>query len=210
MEPSSSESTTNRNTGGIYGVGHALHIPDDATMPTRHPDAPEYGSEILSHYKFCFGCGVQHPTGLHLKIIAGEDLSVDAQFIVNENHQGAPGIGHGGLLATAFDESLSATNWLLRIAAVTAHLEVSYLAPVPVDSQVFIHAQIIAARGRKVWASATGHLHEPGGLLAVQASSLFIQVPVEHFLTHGRASDISVALEDRTIANRLAELDIAP
>lgn len=193
-----------------YADGHALYIPNDATIPERHRDAPSRGEEILSHYRFCFGCGNDHPTGLHLRIFAGQDLSVDARFTVTEHHQGAPGIGHGGLLATAFDESLSATNWLLRIAAVTAHLEISYLAPVPVDSQVFIHASIKASRGRKVWAQATGRLNSAEGPIAVKAASLFIQVPVEHFLTHGRVSDINVALEDRLTANRLTDLDIAP
>lgn len=194
----------------IYAEGHALFIPADATVPTRHPDAPTPGSPITSHYRLCFGCGVDHPTGLHLSITASDDLAVDARFTVTDHHQGAPGIGHGGLLSTAFDESLSATNWLLRIAAVTAHLEVGYLAPVPVDSEVFIHASIIASRGRKVWAHATGRLGSPNGPLAVRAASLFIQVPVEHFITHGRASDIQDARQDKNVTNRLTELDIAP
>ena len=194
----------------IYAEGHALFIPHDARLPTRHPDAPAAGSPITSHYRLCFGCGIDHPTGLHLQITAAEGLAVDARFTVTEHHQGAPGIGHGGLLSTAFDESLSATNWLLRIAAVTAHLEVGYLAPVPVDSEVFISAEIIASRGRKVWAHATGRLNAPDGPLAVRAASLFIQVPVEHFITHGRPSDIADARQDKHATNRLTELDIAP
>ena len=189
---------------------HALHIPSDAHLPDRHPDAPTEGQSIASHYRFCFGCGVDHPTGLHLEIVAGESLSVMARFTVTEHHQGAPGIGHGGLLATAFDESLSATNWLLRIAAVTAHLEVSYLAPVPVDSVVFINAHIVAARGRKVWARATGRLNSVDGPIAIEAGSLFIQVPIEHFEKHGRASDLDVARLDKHVSNQLADLDLAP
>ena len=44
-------------------------------MPERHPLAPKPGEEIPSHLNMCFGCGVDHPTGLHMKSIAGEGLT---------------------------------------------------------------------------------------------------------------------------------------
>ena len=190
--------------------GHPLTIPPDASTPVRHVDAPAPGALITSHYRFCFGCGVDHPTGLHITITAGAGLDVLAQFEVTEHHQGAPGIAHGGLLGTAFDETLGAANWLIRVSAVTAHLEVSYRMPVPVGSTLFITAQIDAVRGRKIWASAEGHLHSPDGPLAVRAASLFMQVPLEHFKKHGRAEDLSVASSDPHARHYVDNLDIAP
>lgn len=158
----------------------------------------------------CFGCGTGHPTGLHMDITAGQGLDVSAVFEVTEHHQGAPGIAHGGLLGLAFDEALGATNWLIRVSAVTGHLEVSYRLPVPVESLVHIDAQIVARQGRKVWATATGRLGGPDGPVAVQAGSLFIEVTVDHFLTHGRRSDIESAASDAFVRNHLDNLDLAP
>jgi acyl-coenzyme A thioesterase PaaI-like protein len=145
-----------------------------------------------------------------MSITAGQGLAVSAVFEVTQHHQGAPGIGHGGVLAAAFDEALGATNWLLRSTAVTAHLEISYRAPVPIGSAVYIVARIDAVRGRKIWASAEGRLDHFDGPLAVTAASLYLQVPVEHFTRHGRTAEVAAAGNQVEVAHHLASLDIAP
>ncbi len=195
-----------RFVGGV----HPLTIPPDAVVPQRHKDAPAPGHEIASHYRNCFGCGQDHPTGLHIAITASEGLRITSEFEVTEHHQGAPGIAHGGLLALAFDESLSATNWLIRVPAVTAHLEVSYRMPVPVGTRVFINAEIIAVKGRKMWSRAEGHLNTPDGPVGVGAEALFMQVSLEHFEKYGRAEDLQVAATDPRVLDHIAGLDIAP
>jgi len=93
--------------------------PADSVMPGRHPKAPAVGSQISSHFGHCFGCGELHKTGLHLIAIAGESLDLTAKFTVTEDHQGAPGLAHGGLLSLAFDEALGKLMWLIRTPAVT-------------------------------------------------------------------------------------------
>jgi acyl-coenzyme A thioesterase PaaI-like protein len=189
---------------------HPLSIPSDAQIPQRHLDAPKPGETIASHYNNCFGCGIDHPTGLHIQIEAGEGMTTLAVFEVTEHHQGAPGIAHGGILSLAFDESLGATNWLIRAPAVTAHLEVSYRMPVPVGTQVFIQATMQAISGRKIWSTAEGRLNSPDGPLAVEAGSLYMQVPIEHFLKHGRQQDLAKAAGDENALNYVKKLDIAP
>jgi hypothetical protein len=47
--------------------------PADAVMPVRHPKAPAIGSQIPSHFGYCFGCGELHKTGLHLIAFAGKE-----------------------------------------------------------------------------------------------------------------------------------------
>jgi len=189
---------------------HPLSIPSDAQIPQRHLDAPKPGETIASHYNNCFGCGIDHPTGLHIQIEAGEGMTTLAVFEVTEHHQGAPGIAHGGILSLAFDESLGATNWLIRAPAVTAHLEVSYRMPVPVGTQVFIQATMQAISGRKIWSTAEGRLNSPDGPLAVEAGSLYMQVPIEHFLKHGRQQDLAKAAGDENALSYVKKLDIAP
>ena len=57
-----------------------------------------------------------------------------SELTVTEHHQGAPGQAHGGLLATAFDETMGFLLWVVGRPAVTARLETDYVLPVPVGS----------------------------------------------------------------------------
>lgn len=170
--------------------------PPDAILPQRHPDAVPVGAELPSHYDMCYGCGSGHEAGLHMRVIAGE-LSVRAEFEVTELHQGAPGLAHGGLLGTAFDEALGALNWLLLAPAVTARLEVDFRRPVPVGSTLSIDARIVGQAGRKVYTRAVGRLG-PDGPVALTASALFLQVPLQHFVDNGRPADVERAAQRRS------------
>ena len=161
--------------------------PDGAIIPERHPEAPASGSRIPSHFAHCFGCGEKHPTGLHLVAHVGDAMDITAEFVVSENHQGAPGLAHGGLLSLAFDEALGKLMWLLRAPAVTARLETDFMKPVPMGSKLFITAEITGQVSRKVYCSAVGRLNSPDGEIAVRAAALFVIVPMSHFLQNAPA-----------------------
>jgi acyl-coenzyme A thioesterase PaaI-like protein len=169
--------------------------PAGAVIPDRHPKSPATGSVIPSHFKHCFGCGELHPTGLHLVAHVGQGLDITAQFTVTENHQGAPGLAHGGLLSLAFDEALGKLMWLLRAPAVTARLETDFLRPVPMGSVLYISASITGQVGRKVYSEAIGRLDGPEGDIAVRAASLFVIVPMKHFLENAPAEYIAALRE---------------
>ena len=156
--------------------------PEGSEIPTRHEKAPEEGARIPSHFGHCFGCGDLHPTGLHLVAHAGAGTELSAEFTVTENHQGAPGLAHGGLLSLAFDEALGKLMWLIRSPAVTARLETDFLKPVPIGSTLHISARITGKVNRKVYTSAEGRLNAPDGVIAVKAAALFVIVPMSHFL----------------------------
>jgi len=158
--------------------------PEGSPIPERHAQAPVPGSKIPSHFGHCFGCGELHPTGLHLVAYAGEGLDITAEFTVNENHQGAPGLAHGGLLSLAFDEALGKLMWLLRSPAVTGRLETDFIKPVPMGSTLHITAEITGQVNRKVYTSAVGRLNSPDGEIAVRAAALYIIVPMDHFMNN--------------------------
>jgi acyl-coenzyme A thioesterase PaaI-like protein len=158
--------------------------PEGAPIPERHAMAPVAGSKIPSHFGHCFGCGELHPTGLHLVAYAGEGLDITAKFTVNENHQGAPGLAHGGLLSLAFDEALGKLMWLLRSPAVTGRLETDFIKPVPMGSTLHITAEITGQVNRKVYTSAIGRLNSADGEIAVRAAALYIIVPMDHFMNN--------------------------
>lgn len=161
--------------------------PAGATLPERHPLAPAIGTQIPSHFGHCFGCGQLHPTGLHLIAHAGSGLDLTAEFTVTENHQGAPGLAHGGLLSLAFDEALGKLMWLIRSPAVTGRLETDFIKPIPIGTTLYISAVITGQVNRKVYTEAVGRINGPEGEIAVRAAALFIIVPMSHFMSNAPA-----------------------
>jgi acyl-coenzyme A thioesterase PaaI-like protein len=161
--------------------------PESAKLPERHPLAPAIGTQIPSHFGHCFGCGELHPTGLHLIAHAGSGLDLTAEFTVTENHQGAPGLAHGGLLSLAFDEALGKLMWLIRSPAVTGRLETDFIKPIPIGTTLHISAVITGQVNRKVYTEAVGRINSPDGEIAVRAAALFIIVPMSHFMSNAPA-----------------------
>ena len=161
--------------------------PQGAQIPPRHPKAPEPGTKIPSHFGHCFGCGELHPTGLHLVAHAGDGQNLTATFTVTEDHQGAPGLAHGGLLSLAFDEALGKLMWLIRSPAVTARLETDFILQVTMGTTLHISAEITGQVNRKVYCSAIGRIGSSDGPIAVRAASLYVIVPMQHFLDNAPA-----------------------
>lgn len=160
-----------------------------AVLPERHPRAITPGEPIPSHFRGCFGCGQDHPTGLHLNPIAGPGLDIWGQLLLTEDHQGAARLGHGGVLAAIADEAMGALHWALRVPAVTARLEVDYLAPVPIGMTLLLRARITGIVGRKVYTAAVLGI---AGAPVLRASGIFVQVPSSHFRGYDAGQDADI------------------
>lgn len=184
--------------------------PADAVLPERHPEAPAPGEELGPHYPECFGCGDERPEGLRLRTIAGEGLSVTAAFDVGKAHQGAPGLIHGGLLSTAFDEVMGSVSWLVRVPAVTGRLETDFLAPVPVGHGVHLAAWCVGRAGRKFYHRAEAHLDAPDGPLVAKAAALFVSVGLEHFVANGRPEEVQAVIDDPARYRSLRAFELNP
>ena len=185
--------------------------PVDAAVPPRHPESPQPGQALGSHYAQCFGCGEDRTDGLNLRVEAGEGVSVTAAFEVTAAHQGAPGLIHGGLLAAAFDEVMGSVNWLVRIPAVTGRLETDYLRPVPVGRVVHLRAWCVGMAGRKLYYRAEARLDDPAdGQLVAKAAALFVAVKLEHFVNNGRSEEVQAVLDDPQGFRSLTAFEINP
>jgi len=187
-----------------------LAPPEDAVAPVRHPDAPAPGELLGAHYEQCFGCGGGQPHGLHLQARAGEGVDVTAEFTVQPEHQGAPGLAHGGVLATALDETLGSLGWLMQVIAVTGRLETDFVRPVPVGTVLHLDAAVTGVHGRKIFCSATGRTGGPDGPVAVRADAVFIEVKVEHFINNGRGEEIQAAMDDPDQVRRARAFEVNP
>jgi acyl-coenzyme A thioesterase PaaI-like protein len=165
-------------------VKHAFVPPADLEPLVRHPKATGPGQHIGLHHSTCFGCGDDTPLGLHLKVIAGDDLSVTAQMPVVDWMQGGPGVIHGGVLSAAFDEVTGTAPLLIGAPVVTVHLEVDFAKPIPLGSTLHFEARILGKQGRKIYLAASAHLGDPEQVVA-SAHALFVTIDVQkHFAEH--------------------------
>ncbi|GAA2063711.1 PaaI family thioesterase [Williamsia deligens] len=157
-------------------------VPDDLEPARRADDATAVGDVIPPHNKRCFGCGPDAMQGLHLQAIAGEGLTATAVLEVERRFAGGPGVIHGGILASAFDEMMGLTNMLMGTIAVTAVLDVDYAAPIQVGTSLRMDARVLGLRGRKVYSEVVAYdAATPGDPLA-GGHGLFVVVdPVDHF-----------------------------
>ncbi|MBB1252232.1 PaaI family thioesterase [Streptomyces sp. OF3] len=197
-------------SGLVTAPKTSLVPPAEAVPPVRHPDAPAPGEPIGSHYDQCFGCGSGQPHGLQLAARAGDGVNVTAEFTVRPEHQGAPGLAHGGVLATALDDTLGSLNWLMHVISVTGRLETDFLRPVPVDTVLHLDAEVTAVHGRKIYCTATGRIGGPEGPVAVRADAVFIEVKIEHFVNNGRPEEIQAAMSDPDQVRRARAFEVNP
>jgi uncharacterized protein (TIGR00369 family) len=102
----------------------------------------------------CFGCGQANPIGLHLEFLLAEDHSVVCLATVPDTFEGPPGYLHGGIIATLIDETMSKAVRARGFTAMTRHMEVDYLRPVPSGAPIRLEGRVTHNEGRKHWAEA--------------------------------------------------------
>ncbi len=126
----------------------------------------------------CFGCGPANPGGLHLDFSLAEDRSVVALPVVPPIFDGHIGYLHGGIIATLLDETMSKSLRARGFFAMTRHMEVDYLKPVPSAAPLRIEGRVMRSEGRKHWSEA--RILDRHGALLAHSKGLFIEVATEN------------------------------
>jgi acyl-coenzyme A thioesterase PaaI-like protein len=150
----------------------------------KHLPQSEAGT-LPSHHAQCLGCGAENPHGHHLVVTRDGADAVAATHTFDARHVGAPGIAHGGAVATVFDDLYGFLLYSIGDLAVTRKLEVEYLGPVLLDVEYTLRAAIAERAGRKIHMAAT--LADGTGLLGARSRALFVTVDIDHFKNHGRS-----------------------
>lgn len=123
----------------------------------------------------CFGCGDANPIGLHLEFFLAEDGTVVCTATISDRFEGHPGYLHGGIIATLLDEVMSKVMRSRGVLAMTRHMEVDYLRPVPSGAPLRLEGRMTHHEGRKRWAEAK-ILNGEGTVLAA-GKGLFVEIP---------------------------------
>ncbi len=138
----------------------------------------------------CFGCGEANPDGLQLRFRRLGDETpprVLAKCRIPRRFHGAPGMLHGGIVATLLDEAMAKVNAHVGVTAVTQSLQVTYRRPVPTSRPVEIEGRHVRVRGRYVYNH--GEIRLPNGKVLATAKGRFVILPREAVQKILRAND---------------------
>ena len=117
---------------------------------------------------------------------AGAD-TYESEVSFGVQHQGGPGIAHGGVVGAALDEACGLLATWHRFPTVTARFAIRFRRPAPINRPLRTVARVTSDRGRRI--EITAELLDGDDVLA-EAEGTFLHVPLEHFLAtpEGRAA----------------------
>jgi acyl-coenzyme A thioesterase PaaI-like protein len=129
-------------------------------------------------YQRCFACGQQNPYGLHM-VFRLEDGMIVSDFVPQAEHQGFPGVIHGGIVAAIMDEALNRTSMLADTPAwtMTGRLTVRYRRYVPYGPLLRVRAWLGKQRGRMIQATGTLAVADEEQAVLAEAEGTFMAVP---------------------------------
>jgi len=127
--------------------------------------------------QMCFVCGLENPIGLKLSFYEDDDGQVTTTWTPREEHQGYPGLLHGGITAALLDEALGRTVINRNLWVVTAKMEIRYRNPIPIGEPLSVVAEVTRISKRVV--EARGELRLSDGRIGAEANAVYVKLPDE-------------------------------
>jgi len=144
-------------------------------------------SDLQANSRQCFVCGLENPSGLHLRFYTTAPGEVTVHHTVPEQFQSYPGVVHGGIVASMLDEAAGRSFMSdpdVPRFMFTARLEVRYRHNVPVGKTITVVGRVGKDRGRTATASAA--IYGPEGEVLAEAEALLVEVPKDMLETEGQ------------------------
>ncbi|MBL1078160.1 PaaI family thioesterase [Nocardia sp. 2] len=133
------------------------------------------------HHDHCYGCGPSNPASPRIAFERRGDV-VYGTFTMDERHQGAPGVAHGGIISAALDEASGTVLMPLRLPAVTVKLDVTFRSPARLHRELVVTSVLSAREGRKLFIDTE---LTDGDTVIATGRAIFVEVAPEHFLQFG-------------------------
>jgi len=129
--------------------------------------------------------GGANPMGLGGYLWREGDVAV-MEVTLGKAFEGAPGRAHGGIVAALIDETMGLVLAINDELAFTVQLDITYIAPTPINQPITARAWLEQRDGRKLSIAAKVEAHE---LVIAEAKALFIAVDPEKFLERLAAAE---------------------
>ena len=127
--------------------------------------------------RYCLLCGVENPIGLHLRFYDDGAGRVTARFTAREEHQGYPGVLHGGLTSALLDETIGRTLVSRDLWAMTVSLTVRFHRPIPLGQPLTVTGEVTRLRSRTM--EGRGEIRLADGSLGASAEAKYILLSPE-------------------------------
>jgi uncharacterized protein (TIGR00369 family) len=111
------------------------------------------------------------------------------RFKLGAEYQGAFGIIHGGVIATVLDEVMGKVCRFREVRAVTAEMNVAYLAPVRVDQDLVVEGYEKGMAGRNL--QLIGEIKDTAGKVLARSTGRFVVVDRTRAAKDGAAETVS-------------------
>lgn len=170
------------------------------------PGSPWAGSDFQQPARSDGGvalCGACRRTGtcrLGLTTeVLGEDGVARSELTCSEDHEGGPGVAHGGWTAGVLDELLGHVPLLHDTLSVTKSLDVEFLKPVPVGRALSAVAWVERRNADRWHVAGELRLAATGAVLA-RGRGVWVNRDRSHFERHRRWLAGQDAMTDAPVA----------
>lgn len=169
--------TTELSTQELELLNNALEqrmetIPDQPRLEGRKAwiESEKYGGMGVIHTEMTSVIGPSNPITPGMSIWFDEN-GAHAKVNFGWIYEGNSTLVHGGWIAAVFDEFLGTAQVLSGKTGMTGQLSVNYIKPTPLNTDLYLSAQLLSFDGRKINLSA-----EIGyeGTITATAEALFI------------------------------------
>jgi acyl-coenzyme A thioesterase PaaI-like protein len=125
------------------------------------------------HLPVCFGCGAENAVALGVTNSATA-AGAESRVRFGPDHQGAPGLVHGGLLAVLLDEAMGSVPHAARGIRLTTEMTVRYRRPTPIDTDLVCRAHVADAAEREFSVVATIVTADDPNTVLVEGEATFV------------------------------------
>ena len=119
-------------------------------------------------YPNCFGCGESNPIGLRLKYRREGDR-LRTEFMHGDDHQGWPGIVHGGIIASLLYEVMENFPYYQGIKAMMRGMETRFRRPANTGEIIVATSWLSETEGREI--SVLGALNGQDGRVIAEGKA---------------------------------------
>lgn len=127
----------------------------------------------------CFVCGPENPIGLQLTFRL-EDGTCRSEYTPTENHEGYPGVVHGGMLFSVLDDVMANWLYLQGHRAYTARCDIRFRKNAAVGERLLLEGSHVETRGKVVRMHGSARRESDGEVVA-ESKGTFMMINLDEF-----------------------------
>ncbi len=113
----------------------------------------------------CYVCGQANQAGLRIRFVRVGDQGSRASYTARVEHDGWPGVLHGGITFALMDEALAWASFFQGLRTVTARVQTKFKQPILTGTSLTIRGWTIDCRHRLITVRAEVRIDDESAAL---------------------------------------------